>query len=192
MAMVEACMKAFGRIDILVNNVGGSAAGGPVELAEEVLDAQLDYNLKSVFLTCKHVLPIMEQQGGGAIVNLASTSGTALDRLGADRLRHLESRRDPVLARHRRAIRQEGHPGEHGDARPASYADGRGAPRQAAHRRRRREVARNRASSAFRWASWATAATPRTRRCSSRRTRRASSPGPRSSLTAECPYAATE
>ncbi len=75
-AMVEACMKAFGRVDILVNNVGGSAAGGPVEMAEEVFDAQLDYNLKSVFLTCKHVLPIMERQNGGSIINLASTSGT--------------------------------------------------------------------------------------------------------------------
>ncbi len=74
-SMVEACMKAHGRIDILVNNVGGSAAGGPVEMAEEVFDAQLDYNLKSVFLTCKHVLPIMERQQSGAIVNLASTSG---------------------------------------------------------------------------------------------------------------------
>lgn len=74
-AMVEACMAAFGRIDILVNNVGGSAAGGPVELSEEGFDRQLDYNLKSVFLTCKHVIPIMERQGGGAIVNLASTSG---------------------------------------------------------------------------------------------------------------------
>lgn len=74
-AMVAACMAAFGRIDILVNNVGGSAAGGPVELSEEGFDRQLDYNLKSVFLTCKHVIPIMERQGGGAIVNLASTSG---------------------------------------------------------------------------------------------------------------------
>jgi hypothetical protein len=74
-AMVEACIKAYGRIDILVNNVGGSAAGGPVEMTEEVFSRQLDYNLKSVFLTCKHVLPIMERQGGGAIVNLASTSG---------------------------------------------------------------------------------------------------------------------
>jgi NAD(P)-dependent dehydrogenase (short-subunit alcohol dehydrogenase family) len=74
-AMVEACMKAYGRIDILVNNAGGSAAGGPVEMAEEVFDKQLDYNLKSVFLTCKHVLPIMERQQSGAIVNLASTSG---------------------------------------------------------------------------------------------------------------------
>lgn len=73
-AMVDACIEKFGRIDILVNNVGGSAAGGPVEMSEEVFDAQIDLNLKSVFLTCKHVLPHMEAQGGGAIVNLASTS----------------------------------------------------------------------------------------------------------------------
>jgi NAD(P)-dependent dehydrogenase (short-subunit alcohol dehydrogenase family) len=74
-AMVDACRKTFGRIDILINNVGGSAAGGPVELSEEAWDAQVDYNLKSVFLTCKHVLPAMVEQGGGAIVNTSSTSG---------------------------------------------------------------------------------------------------------------------
>ena len=74
-AMIDACLAAFGRIDIRVNNVGGSAAGGPVELSEEAWDGQMNYNLKSVFLACKHVLPIMEKQGGGAIVNLASTSG---------------------------------------------------------------------------------------------------------------------
>jgi NAD(P)-dependent dehydrogenase (short-subunit alcohol dehydrogenase family) len=74
-AAVEDCLARFGRIDILVNNVGGSAAGGPVELAEDVWDTQIAVNLKSVFLTCKHVLPIMEAQGGGAIVNIASTSG---------------------------------------------------------------------------------------------------------------------
>ena len=74
-AMVDACMAKFGRVDILVNNVGGSAAGGPVEMAEEVFDSQVDSNLKSVFLTCKHVLPIMEAQSNGVIVNLASTSG---------------------------------------------------------------------------------------------------------------------
>ncbi len=68
-------MARHGRIDVLVNNVGGSAPGGPVEMSEEVLDAQIDHNLKSVFLLCKHVLPVMERQGGGAIVNLASTSG---------------------------------------------------------------------------------------------------------------------
>jgi len=74
-AMVEAAQKEYGRIDILVNNVGGSAKGGPVAMSEEVWDTQIDYNLKSVFLTCKHVLPVMEKQGGGAIVNTASTSG---------------------------------------------------------------------------------------------------------------------
>ena len=72
---VNACIKRFGRIDILVNNVGGSAAGGPVEMSEEVWDSQVDSNLKSVFLTCKHVLPLMEAQGSGGIINIASTSG---------------------------------------------------------------------------------------------------------------------
>jgi len=74
-AMVEACLARYGRIDVLVNNVGGSAHGGPVEMSEDVWDAQVDFNLKSVFLTLNYVLPVMEKQGAGAIVNLASTSG---------------------------------------------------------------------------------------------------------------------
>ncbi|MDB5371508.1 MAG: hypothetical protein JWP04_150 [Belnapia sp.] len=72
---VADCHAHFGRIDVLVNNIGGSAAGGPVEMPEEVWDAQIAFNLKSVFLGCKHVLPIMEAQGSGAIVNIASSSG---------------------------------------------------------------------------------------------------------------------
>lgn len=74
-AMVEKALQAFGRIDVLINNVGGSAPGGPIEMSEEVWDSQVDFNLKSVFLTCKHVLPTMKAQGSGAIVNVASTSG---------------------------------------------------------------------------------------------------------------------
>lgn len=74
-AMVAACIARFGRVDILVNNVGGSAKGGPVEMSEETWDAQVDFNLKSVFLTCKHTLPHLLAQRGGAIVNLSSTSG---------------------------------------------------------------------------------------------------------------------
>jgi NAD(P)-dependent dehydrogenase (short-subunit alcohol dehydrogenase family) len=74
-AMVAGCLKQYGRIDVLVNNVGGSAAGGPVEMAKEVWDSQIATNLNSVFLTLKHVLPVMEKQKSGAIVNLASTSG---------------------------------------------------------------------------------------------------------------------
>src|SRR6202166_1291424 len=72
--MTEACRKAFGRIDILVNNVGGSAAGGAAEMSEETFARQIDYNLQSVFLSCRHV--VMIAQGGGAIVNTASASGT--------------------------------------------------------------------------------------------------------------------
>ena len=73
--MVAACKAAFGRIDILLNNVGGSAAGGAAEISEQAWDNQIDYNLKTVFLACKHVIPVMIGQGGGAIVNTASSSG---------------------------------------------------------------------------------------------------------------------
>src|SRR5246127_551523 len=74
-AMVDACLAAFGRIDVLHNNVGIVEVGGPVETTEEGWDRVNDVNLKSMFLTCKHVLPHMERQGKGAIVNIASVSG---------------------------------------------------------------------------------------------------------------------
>jgi len=74
-SMVAACKEAYGTVDILVNNVGGSAAGGAVALAEDKFDAQIALNLRSVYLTCKHVLPLMETQGSGSIINTASTSG---------------------------------------------------------------------------------------------------------------------
>ena len=74
-AMVEHCLSRHGTIDVLINNVGGSAAGGPVELSEQAWDMQINVNLKSVFLTCKHVLPTLIAKKSGAIVNVASTSG---------------------------------------------------------------------------------------------------------------------
>lgn len=77
-ALVATCLERFGRIDVLINNVGGSAKGGPVDMTETVFDEQIAYNLKSAFLTCKHVLPAMLANpggSGGSIVNLSSTSG---------------------------------------------------------------------------------------------------------------------
>ncbi len=74
-AMVEACVARFGRLDILVNNVGGSEPGGPVDMSEETWRRQLDFNLTSAFLCCKHAIPAMERSGGGAIVNISSIAG---------------------------------------------------------------------------------------------------------------------
>ena len=73
--LVDACMAKFGRIDILINSVGRSEPGDPVTMDEEVWDEQMDVNLKSAFLLCKHVLPIMERQGGGSVVNISSIAG---------------------------------------------------------------------------------------------------------------------
>lgn len=72
---VAACIARFGRIDILINNVGRSVPGDPVDMSETDFDEQLDINLKSAFLCCKYVMPHMERQGGGAIVNIASIAG---------------------------------------------------------------------------------------------------------------------
>jgi NAD(P)-dependent dehydrogenase (short-subunit alcohol dehydrogenase family) len=76
-AAVDDCLSHFGRIDILVNNVGGSAPGDPVTMSEAAWDAQMELNLKTMFLGCKHVLPVMERQfdadgKGGSIVNISS------------------------------------------------------------------------------------------------------------------------
>lgn len=74
--VVEACIAKHGRIDLLVNNVGRSDPGGPAEMSEEVWDKQMDVNLKSVYLFCHLVLPIMEkQENGGAVVNISSVAG---------------------------------------------------------------------------------------------------------------------
>ena len=70
--MVDQCIQTYGRIDILHNNVGIVVVGGPVEISEETWDQVMAINLKSMFLTCKYVLPHMEKQGGGVIVNISS------------------------------------------------------------------------------------------------------------------------
>jgi len=74
-AMVKACISDFGRIDVLDNNVGIADVGGVVELPEKSWDRVLDVNLKSAFLTMKHVIPLMVVEGGGSIINISSVAG---------------------------------------------------------------------------------------------------------------------
>lgn len=71
-AMVGEAARRFGRVDILHNNVGTLELGGPVEASLESWRRVMDVNVTSMFLTCKHVLPLMVAQGGGAIVNVSS------------------------------------------------------------------------------------------------------------------------
>jgi NAD(P)-dependent dehydrogenase (short-subunit alcohol dehydrogenase family) len=71
-AMVAACMAAYGRIDVLDNNVGIAETGGVVEVSEVDWDRVFAVNLKSAFLAMKHVIPVMLQQGSGSIINISS------------------------------------------------------------------------------------------------------------------------
>jgi NAD(P)-dependent dehydrogenase (short-subunit alcohol dehydrogenase family) len=71
-AMVAACLTAFGRIDVLDNNVGIAEMGSVVEVVEADWDRVFAVNLKSAYLAMKHVIPIMVRQGGGSIINISS------------------------------------------------------------------------------------------------------------------------
>ena len=73
--LVRHCIAAHGRIDVLHNNVGIVEVGGGAAASEESWQRVVDVNLTSMFLTCKAVLPHMERQGKGAIVNISSISG---------------------------------------------------------------------------------------------------------------------
>jgi len=75
-SMVEQVVKKLGRIDILVNAVGGFIGGVPiVETTEAQLNKMFDLNLKSVFLCSKHIFPIMMKQKFGRIINVGSKGG---------------------------------------------------------------------------------------------------------------------
>ena len=81
-AMVDACMEAWGRVDILHNNVGGQGVGRSLEtITVEDWNATFARNVTSAMLTCKAVMPIMEKQKDGSIINISSIAA----------LRHLNS-----------------------------------------------------------------------------------------------------
>ena len=75
-ALVARTVETFGRVDVAVNNAATNPHFGPLLTAEEwQWDKILDTNLKSVFRVCKAVVPHMEAQGGGKIINTASVAG---------------------------------------------------------------------------------------------------------------------
>jgi 3-oxoacyl-[acyl-carrier protein] reductase len=71
--MVEQSLSAFGRIDVLVNNAGAHHRVGPMLEVDEAMFCELfEVNLKSIFLSAHHVVPVMRRQGGGVIINNTS------------------------------------------------------------------------------------------------------------------------
>ncbi|WP_227378559.1 SDR family oxidoreductase [Haladaptatus halobius] len=75
-AFVERTVEEFGRIDVLHNNAGIPQQSTPVEdVTEEAWDRIQNVNLKSAFLGAKYAVPHMREQGGGVILNTASTAG---------------------------------------------------------------------------------------------------------------------
>jgi NAD(P)-dependent dehydrogenase (short-subunit alcohol dehydrogenase family) len=77
-AMANECHERYGQIDILQNNVGiGFRDAGITKLKEEDWDRIFNVNLKSMFLTCKHVVPCMRGQKSGAIINISSVAAIA-------------------------------------------------------------------------------------------------------------------
>lgn len=77
-ALAAAALAWAGRIDILVNNAGIGHAPQPLDaLSEAEFDRVLAVNAKSVYLTARHLVPHMRAAGGGAILNIASTSGVS-------------------------------------------------------------------------------------------------------------------
>ena len=74
-AIIKTCVSRYGRVDILHNNVGVSAGDADtVDLTEANWGQLMDINLKGMFLTIKHVLPVMRAQRSGVIINISSTA----------------------------------------------------------------------------------------------------------------------
>ena len=77
--IIDRCLKHYGRIDILHNNVGRSRGDRAThELDVGMWDELMDINLKGTFMTCKHALGPMREQGAGAIINVSSTSSVCI------------------------------------------------------------------------------------------------------------------
>jgi 3-oxoacyl-[acyl-carrier protein] reductase len=74
--MVEEAQAAFGRLDIVVNNAGTTHRNQPLlEVDEATYDRVFAVNVKSIYWSVQHALPVFRRQGGGCFVNIASTAG---------------------------------------------------------------------------------------------------------------------
>ena len=74
--MVDETLKAFGRLDIVVNNAGISHKNQPLlEVDEATYDRVFAVNVKSIYWSAQHAVPVFRRQGGGCFVNIASTAG---------------------------------------------------------------------------------------------------------------------
>ncbi len=75
-ALVEQTLGLVGRIDICVNNAGTTHKNGPLlSVDEATFDRVYAVNVKSIYLSVMHVVPVFRQQGGGVFLNIASTAG---------------------------------------------------------------------------------------------------------------------
>ena len=76
-SVVDRAMGQFGRLDILFNNAGIVLGGSLLDCTEEEWQRTMDVNLKSMFLMSRAVIPQMQRQGSGAIINMGSIAGPA-------------------------------------------------------------------------------------------------------------------
>ena len=83
--MAQVAVSRYGKLNVLVNNVGISGPGSVTDVDEEFWDTVIDVNLKSVMLTSKYAIPQMIEAGGGSIINLSSIVGL---RAGSGRPSH--------------------------------------------------------------------------------------------------------
>jgi 3-oxoacyl-[acyl-carrier protein] reductase len=75
-SLVQSTVSAFGKLDIVVNNAGWTHRNKPyLEVTEAEFDKVYAVNVKSVYLSARHVVPVFRKQGGGCFVNIASTAG---------------------------------------------------------------------------------------------------------------------
>ena len=108
--MVQACVKRFGRLDILINSAGSRGAHGTLEeeFSAENLRDVMDVDFNSTFWAIKYAYPECQKNGVGSIINIAS--GGAV-RLGAHRLHRGEGAVRSVSKDSREAVRSAGSKG---------------------------------------------------------------------------------